>query len=79
MWQLLHEDESGEVWFWDHETDEIARLAGSLSEFVSHCTDPQLLELHPNQVKSVWIRPAFAKSGMKVPKDGWAKKPSKGK
>ena len=39
---------SGEMWFWDHETDEIVRLGGSLSEFVSHCTDPQLLELHPN-------------------------------
>ena len=72
--------EGGEVWFWDHETDELVRLAGSLSEFVSHCTDPQPVELHPNQVKSVWIKPAFAKSrGMKVPEDGWVKNPSKGK
>lgn len=61
--------EDGAVWFWDHETDELVRLAGSVLEFISHCTDPKPVELSPNQVKSVWINPAFAKSrGMKVPR-----------
>jgi hypothetical protein len=42
--------------------------------------DPPPVELDPNQVKSVWIDPAFAKSlGMKVPGDGWVKKPPKRK
>jgi hypothetical protein len=70
----------GAVWFWDHETDELLCLADSLPEFISHCTDPQPVELHPSQVKSVWINPAFAKSlGKEVPKDGWVKKRSKHK
>ena len=72
--------EDGAVWFWDHETDELICLAGSVSEFISHCTEPQPVELDPDRVKSVWINPKFAKSlGMKVPVDGWVKKPSKGK
>jgi len=70
----------GAVWFWDHETDELVRLAGSVPEFISYCVDPQPVELRPEQVKSVWIDPAFAKSiGKEVPKDGWVKKPSKRK
>jgi hypothetical protein len=72
--------EDGAVLFWDHETDELLHLADSVSEFISHCTDPQPVELHPKQVKKVWIEPKFAKSlGMKVPEDGWVKKPPKGK
>jgi hypothetical protein len=70
----------GAVWFWDHETDELVRLTGSVPEFISHCVDPQPVELLPEQVKSVWIDPAFAKSiGREVPKDGWVKKPSERK
>jgi hypothetical protein len=70
----------GTVWFWNHETDELVRLAGSVQEFISHCADPQPMELGPEQVKSVWIDPAFAKSiGKEVPKDGWFKKSSTGK
>lgn len=70
----------GAVWFWDHESDELVSLAGSVSEFISHCTDPQPVELDSGRVKSAWINPDFAKSlGMKVPPDGWVKKPSKGK
>lgn len=72
--------EDGAVWFWDYETDDLDHLANSVSEFVLHCIDPAPTELDPNQVKSVWIDPAFAKSlGMKVPEDGWVKKPSKPK
>jgi hypothetical protein len=72
--------EDGAVWFWDHETDDLVSLASSVSEFVTHCADPAPVELNPRQVKSVWIDPEFAKSrGMKVPEDGWVKKPSKPK
>ena len=68
------------MWFWDHETDELIRRADSVSELISHCTDPQPVEVDPNRVKSAWIDPKFAKSlGMKVPEDGWVKKPSKEK
>lgn len=70
--------EDGAVCFWDHETDELVRLAASVPEFISHCADPQPVELDPKMVISVWVDPKFAKlHGMKVPKDGWVKKPSK--
>jgi hypothetical protein len=72
--------EDGAVCFWDHETDDLVRLASSVSEFATHCIERPPVELNPSQVKSAWINPAFAKSlGMKVPKDGWVKKPSKRK
>jgi hypothetical protein len=72
--------EDGAVRFWDHETDDLVRLANSVSDFATQCVDPPPVELDPNQVKSVWIDPAFAKSlGMKVPGDGWVKKPPKRK
>jgi hypothetical protein len=72
--------ENGTVWFWDHETDDLVRLAGSVSEFVLHCEDAPPSLTDSNKVKSAWIDPAFAKSlGMKAPKDGWIKKPSKSK
>ena len=72
--------EDGVVCFWNHETDDLVHLASSASEFVIHCADPPPVEFNPGQVKSAWINPAFAKSlGMKVPKDGWVKKPSKRK
>jgi hypothetical protein len=72
--------EDGAVCFWDHETDDLVRLASSVSEFANHCIERPPVELNPSQVKSVWINPAFAKSlGVKVPEDGWVKKPSKPK
>jgi len=72
--------EDGAVCFWDHETDDLVHLASSVSEFAAHCVDQPPVELNPRQVKSAWISPAFAKSlGMKVPEDGWVKKPSKPK
>jgi hypothetical protein len=65
----------GGVLFWDHETDDLVRLADSINEFVSHCTEPPQPELNPKQIKSAWIDPDFAKSiGKQVPKDGWLKK-----
>lgn len=68
----------GTVKFWDHETDELVNLADSVREFVEGCTDSPETVLHPNQVKSVWVQPGFAKSlGVEVPADGWVKKPSK--
>jgi hypothetical protein len=72
--------EDGSVWFWDHETDDLVRVASSVSDFVAHCIDPPPVELDPTRVKSVWIDPTFAKSiGREVPEDGWIKKPSKPK
>lgn len=70
----------GAVWFWDHETDDLEPLVGSVAEFVANCIVPEPVEFDPKQVKSAWIDPAFAKSlGMKVPADGWVKKKSKPK
>jgi hypothetical protein len=89
LYDVLAEDEGGNyftvaedgaVWFWDHETDDLLHLSGSIAEFVAHCIDPPPVELDLKRVKSVWIDPAFAKSiGKKVPPDGWIKKPSKPK
>jgi hypothetical protein len=85
--QALAEDGSGSyftkskdgaVWFWDHETDELVRLADSVSEFISRCIDPRPIEMNPERVKSAWVDPNFAKSlGLGVPEGGWIKKPSK--
>jgi len=30
----------GAVWFWDHETDDTERRAGSIAEFVARCIEP---------------------------------------
>jgi hypothetical protein len=76
--------EDGGIWFWDHETDDLICLAGSVSEFVKGCenrlpVESSPVELDEKQVKSVWIDPKFAKSiGKTVPKDGWVKKSTKG-
>lgn len=70
--------EDGGIWFWNHETDDLICLAGSVSEFVKRCENPSPVKLDPKQVKSVWIDPQFAKSiGRTVPKDGWVKKSTK--
>lgn len=66
----------GAIWFWDHETDQLIRLADSLPDFLAGCVEPEPVELDPKRVKSVWIDPKFAQLiGKKVPKDGWIKKP----
>lgn len=70
----------GTVFFWDHETDDLTRIASSVAEFVGNCVVPEPVELDPSQVMSVWIDPTFAKSiGKDVPNDGWVKKPNKPK
>jgi hypothetical protein len=66
------------VRFWDYETDDTERLAGSSREFVAHCIEPPAVRLDRKRVKSVWIDPAFAKRiGKRVPADGWVKGKSK--
>jgi hypothetical protein len=47
------------VWFWDHETDDTERLAGSIAESVAHCIEPPPVRLDRKRVKSVWmVRPS---------------------
>ena len=67
----------GSIWFWDHETDALERLADSLEQFVAGCSDPEPVNLNPSQVKSAWVDPALARSfGNEVAEDGWIKKKS---
>ena len=69
--------EDGAVCFWNHETDELIRLAANVSQFISHCEELEPVNLDPKQVKSVWVNPDFAKKlGINAPKDGWIKKSS---
>ncbi len=69
---------AGAVWFWDHETDDTERLAGSVAGFVAHCIEPLPVRSDPKRVKSVWMDPAFTnRIGKQVPADGWVKKKSK--
>ncbi len=66
---VLAEDESGNyfievneaVCFWDHETSETELIASSLDNFISGCAKPEVVELKPDQVETVWIDPEFAK------------------
>jgi len=61
--------------FWDHETDDLTRLAPDWKSFVANCQEPTQVDLDPAQVKSAWIDPEFAKElGLQVPPDGWQKK-----
>ena len=63
------------IHFWDHETDEVTRLAPDFDSFIAGCDKQKPIELDPSQVKSVWIDPEFAKKhGIQVPPDGWKKK-----
>jgi hypothetical protein len=68
--------EDGAVWFWDHESNEMAPLAHSMADFITLCSTPSAVELDRDKVKSLWIDPTFAKlSGIAAPKNGWLKKP----
>ena len=67
----------GSIWFWDHETDVLERLADSLEQFAAGCSDPKPVNLDPSRVKSAWIDPEFGRSvGVNAPKNGWIKKKS---
>lgn len=52
---------SGEVLFWDHETNEQKVLSSSVNEFISGCGATSEVVLESGQVKSVWVDPTFAK------------------
>lgn len=49
----------GEVFFWDHETEDIRLLAESIPAFLSALRPQPEVKLKPAQVKKVWIDPAF--------------------
>src|ERR1700733_14845177 len=68
---LFTQTQNGSICFWDHETDELTVIASSWEEFMSCCITPKEVELKPQQIKSVWVNPEFAKKmGIKAPKDG---------
>jgi hypothetical protein len=65
----------GSVWLWDHETDDLDKIADSISEFSQRCAVTEPVKLTEDQVSSAWVDPVFAKSiGMNVPEDGWVKR-----
>ncbi len=67
----------GAILFWDHETNDLTKLASSWTEFVDGCALPGPVELDERDVRSAWIDPSFAKEqGLEVPVDGWIKKPN---
>jgi hypothetical protein len=47
------------IGFWDHETNEIVKLANSDIELVASLVAPKEVQLHPCQVVSAWIDPSF--------------------
>ena len=51
--------EKGEIFWWDHETGDLTRLASSFSEFCEHCSEPEDVMYDENQVQSAWIDPKF--------------------
>jgi hypothetical protein len=50
------------VGFWDHETNEITKLAGSVKEFLDRLVFPKDVSLHPGQVVSAWIDHEFLRN-----------------
>ena len=67
---------SGEIAFWDHETNQVTILAADWDQFAANCTKPRPAELDPERVRSAWIDPDLARSlGRDVPEDGWIKRP----
>lgn len=49
----------GKIFFWDHETGDIRRIAESLAAFLSALGPQPEVKLKPGQAKEVWIDPAF--------------------
>lgn len=61
----------GAVHFWDHETDDLSRLAESFEEFARKCTAPTPVDLETAKRAKVWLDPAFAaEHGIEVDEDG---------
>src|SRR5262245_49693091 len=57
------------VAFWDHETGDVAILAGDWSTFTAGCVEEADVSVAPSQVVSVWVNPKFAAAhGLKVPR-----------
>jgi hypothetical protein len=52
-------DDGGEVFFWDHETDDLVPLSDSVVTFLSSLVAPPEVHLKPAQVKRVWADPNF--------------------
>jgi len=52
-------DQSGAVYFWDHETSDVCQIAESLAAFLAALVPHPKVELLPGQVKEAWIDPAF--------------------
>ncbi len=53
------DDSVGKIGFLDHETNEIAILATSFTDFCNNTAVPSSVELKPGQVKSIWVNPNF--------------------
>ena len=74
---LFTELASGELGFWDHETDQVEVLASSLDELFHLVSEYSPTEDAPESpdVVSAWIDPDFAREqGIDAPDDGWIKR-----
>ncbi|MGE5183278.1 MAG: SMI1/KNR4 family protein [Acidobacteriota bacterium] len=60
---VIDEDRAGAVFFWDHETAALTRLADDLDAFLALLRpfDIASVPLGAEQIKSAWIDPSFAK------------------
>ncbi|WP_375724150.1 SMI1/KNR4 family protein [Arcobacter sp. KX21116] len=66
---------NSEIFFLDHETDDLILISKNWDEFISGCIEPEEIELDEDQILSVWVDPDFAKEeGMDIPSDGWLKR-----
>jgi hypothetical protein len=52
-------DDTGRVYFWDHETDALIPLSESLVVFLSSLVPSPEVNLKSGQVKRVWVDPSF--------------------
>jgi hypothetical protein len=60
---FVDDGNSGAVFFWDHETQELTQLAPDFGAFLDLLEpfDSMKIDLKPGQVKKVWIDPEFLK------------------
>lgn len=58
---VIGEGEQGPIFFWDHETGSLTKLAETLEQFLTLLQpfDPESVTLEPGQVIRTWIDPAF--------------------